>query len=174
VGISGKELDFQKVGQLDICEEYTNAPRRQNVSLIQVSSESTIAVIHVAQMGFNDSGKPLDPNMAIDDVSNLISPTLRRLIESNKILKVGVNVLGDHRRLREFLGIRPQGAFELSDLHNLVHSTENGIAKVPKRLVALAKQTLINLGLPLDKGPVRSSDWSRPITKAQLKCKLLY
>jgi hypothetical protein len=141
------------------------------VALVQVSSESNIALIHVAQMGFDKWGKPLDPNMAIEDVSNLISPTLRQLIESPHILKVGVNVLGDHRRLRQFLGVNPQGAFELSDLHNLVHATEKGLPRIPKRLVSLANQTLINLGLPLDKGPVRSSDWSRPMTPTQLRCK---
>ncbi|KAA8913513.1 ribonuclease H-like domain-containing protein [Sphaerosporella brunnea] len=142
---------------------------RQNVALIQIANESNIALIHVAQMGFNNWGKPLDPDMAIEDVLNLISPTLWKLIESPHIAKVGVNVLGDHRRLRNFLGVRPQGVFELSDLHNLVHATENGISKIPKRLVSLAKQTQLNLGLPLDKGLVRSSDWSRPMTPAQLK-----
>jgi hypothetical protein len=53
----------------------------------------------------------------------------------------------------------------------LVHATEKGLPRIPKRLVSLANQTLINLGLPLDKGPVRSSDWSRPMTPAQLRCK---
>jgi hypothetical protein len=132
-----------------------------------VASESTIAVIHVAQIGCDADGKPLKAKESVDD---LISPTLRKLIESDRVLKVGVSVLGDHRRLHKFLGVKPQGVFELSDLHNLVVSLENNIPKIPKRLFALAKQTREHLGLPLDKGPVRVSDWTKPLNETQLMC----
>ncbi|KAI5857992.1 ribonuclease H-like domain-containing protein [Tricharina praecox] len=139
---------------------------RQNVAVIQVASESTIAIIHVAQIGCDSNGKPLKLKESVDE---LISPTLRKLIESDRVLKVGVNVLGDHRRLHKFLGVKPQGVFELSDLHNLVVSLENNMPKIPKRLFALAKQTRAHLGLPLDKGPVRVSDWSKPMSNVQAK-----
>ncbi|KAF8543589.1 ribonuclease H-like domain-containing protein [Trichophaea hybrida] len=142
---------------------------RQNVAFIQVANESTVALVHVAQMGFDDKGRPLDPSAAREDEATLISPTLRQLIESDQVLKIGVNSTGDHRRLRDFINVKPQGVFELSDLHNLVNSTENGIKKIPRRMVSLAKLTLAHLGLPLDKGPVRTSDWSKPINREQIK-----
>lgn len=149
--------------------EYLTAPR-QNVAFIQVASESTVALIHIAQMGLDDYGRPLDPR-AMDDAATLVPPTLRELIESDQILKIGVNAIGDHRRLRDFINVRPRGVFELSDLHNLVSSAENNVTRIPRRLVSLARQTLEYLGLPLDKGPVRISDWTKPLDSEQITCR---
>lgn len=143
---------------------------RQNVAFVQVASESTVALIHIAQMGLDDYGRPLDPGAA-DDAATLVPPTLRELIESDQILKIGVNAIGDHRRLRDFINVRPRGVFELSDLHNLVSSAENNVARIPRRLVSLARQTLEYLGLPLDKGPVRISDWTKPLDLEQITCR---
>lgn len=120
-------------------------------------------------MGLDDNAGPPDPRVK-DDVATLIPPTLRELVESDQILKIGVNAIGDHRRLRDFINVRPRGVFELSDLHNLVSSVENKVIKIPKRLLSLAKQTLEYLGLPLDKGPVRVSDWTRPLEREQITC----
>jgi len=166
--VPGEKQDIYKVATRGACSETPiDILCRQNVSVVQVASESTITVVHVAQIGCDVNGKPLNPKESVDD---LISPTLRKLIESDRVLKIGVSVLGDHRRLHKFLGVKPQGVFELSDLHNLVVSLENNISKIPKKLVALAKQTQAHLGLPLDKGPVRVSDWSKPMNKVQIKC----
>ena len=138
--------------------------------MIQVASESAIALIHIAQIGLDDSGKPLD-NSKTDDAGDLVSPTLRKIIESDQILKTGVNILGDARRLRDYLSLRPQGVFELSDLHNSVTCAENNIEKVPRKLLALSKQAHQTLGLPLDKGTVRVSDWTKPIHPDQIECR---
>jgi len=174
VGVSAEKQDFNKVIiTLALGGASINNLLRQNVAFIQVASESTVALIHVAQMGFDDKGRPLDLSAAREDETTLIAPSLRQLIESDQVLKIGVNSTGDHRRLRDFINVKPQGVFELSDLHNLVNSAENGIKKIPRRLVSLARLTLAHLGLPLDKGPVRCSDWSKPINSDQIKCKFL-
>ncbi|KAI8954932.1 hypothetical protein F4801DRAFT_530544 [Xylaria longipes] len=127
-------------------------PRLQDkVALIQLASESKVALFHIA----------LHEGEAVDD---LIAPTLKEIIESSKIMKVGVAVINaDFRRLRVHFNLEPKGAFELSHLHNLV--TYGAIAPhlVTTKLRSLSAQVEQHLGLPLWKGGVRTSDWSQPL-----------
>lgn len=134
---------------------------RQNVAMIQIANESTVTLCHIGQM--------VAPPEAANDETKLISPTLQRIIQSETILKVGVNVTNDARRLRDYVFLRPRNIFELSDLHNLVESHENNEAKISRRLVALSRLTQLYMLLPLDKGPVRTSNWDRPVNDLQLK-----
>ncbi|KAI5798173.1 hypothetical protein FPQ18DRAFT_302271 [Pyronema domesticum] len=140
---------------------------RQNVALIQIANESTILMVHIARMGLSPAD-PLPPQSE-DTVEKLLPPTLRKIIESPDILKTNVNSVGDHRRLHKFFKIEPKGVFELSDMHNLVKATLEGQGKTPGRaLRALAKLSNEYLGLPLDKGDVRVSDWTRHCTADQV------
>jgi hypothetical protein len=139
---------------------------KQNASLIQLACEDRIALFHIALF---QGSTPKD----------LMPPTLKAILESPEIYKVGVAVKGDFSRLRKFLGIEAQGVFELSRLHNLVewHATDS--KKVTNKLIALAAQVLQHLQLPLYKGAqladdpadtanVRSSDWSKPLDLQQV------
>ncbi|KAI6081829.1 ribonuclease H-like domain-containing protein [Hypoxylon rubiginosum] len=123
---------------------------QEKVSLIQIACERRIALFHVA----------LHEGQTTDEI---IAPSLRRIIESPSIIKTGVHIVGaDFKRLKKYLHLQPKGAFELSHLHHLVcgepHKTQ---------LCALAKQVEYHLGLPLDKGKVRKSDWSLPLSEGQ-------
>lgn len=52
---------------------------------------------------------------------DLIAPSLRKILESPKIVKTGVNIVrADFSRLEKWFDLKPRGAFELSHLHNLV------------------------------------------------------
>jgi len=66
------------------------------------------------------------------------------------------------------MGLKPKGFFELSHLFRLVKYSEKEPGKANKGLVALATQVLEQLGLPLSKGPVRCSDWTRPLSPEQV------
>jgi hypothetical protein len=139
---------------------------KQNASLIQLACEDRIALFHIA----------LFPGTKVEQ---LMPPSLKAVLESPYILKVGVAVKGDFTRLEKYLGIQAQGVFELSRLHNLVEWYEVDPSKVSKKLVGLAAQVLQHLQLPLYKGEpledapetassVRESDWSLPLDFHQI------
>ena len=128
---------------------------KKNVALVQLASEERIALFHIARY----------PG---DGIDNLVSPTFRRIMESEEITKVGVSVKADCTRLLKFLGIQSRGLFELSHLYKLIkHSNGNG-KMIDKRLVSLANQVEEHLQLPMWKGEVRSSDWSQDLGYQQI------
>jgi hypothetical protein len=141
---------------------------KQNASLIQLACENRIALFHIS----------LFPGTTPEE---LMPPTLKTILESPDIYKVGVAVKGDFTRLQKFLNIHPQGVFELSRLHNVVEYHETDLKKQQSnKLTALAVQVLQHLQLPLYKGAqleddpadtanVRASDWSKPLTVQQIQ-----
>ncbi|KUI54331.1 Werner syndrome ATP-dependent helicase [Cytospora mali] len=88
---------------------------QDKVGVITVAVEDKIAIFHV---GAHSGKKPED----------LIAPSLRKIIESPAIAKAGINILtADFKRLQEHFGLKPQGAVELSHLHNMSKSTHLGL-----------------------------------------------
>ncbi|KLU84860.1 hypothetical protein MAPG_03894 [Magnaporthiopsis poae ATCC 64411] len=133
-----------------------SGPRR-NVALVQLASQSRIALFHLALYPRNE------------DVTD-VSPSLRRIMEDPAITKCGVSIKADCTRLRNYLNIHSQGVFELSHLFRLVKYSRTGETRlINKRLVSLAEQTQTVLGLPLYKGvEVRWSGWSKPLQMDQI------
>jgi hypothetical protein len=131
---------------------------RRNVSLIQIASQSRIALFHVALFPKNE----------------FVADSFRTLMEDPDISKVGVAIKADCTRLRNFLGVDTKGIFELSHLYKLVKYSGSGqVELVNKRLVPLAGQVKEYLRLPLFKGQdVRSSDWAQPLNMDQIVCPL--
>lgn len=132
---------------------------RRNVALIQVASEERIALFHIARY----------PQANIKE--DYVAPTFKKIMESPSITKVGVAIKGDCTRLRNFLDIHCQGLFELSHLHKLVKYCSGDLNKVDRRVVSLAQQVKEHLRLPLLKGEVQTSDWSRDLDYQQIQCK---
>ncbi|KAI8933308.1 hypothetical protein NX059_009933 [Plenodomus lindquistii] len=129
---------------------------QNKVGLIQVASESKIGLFHIG----------LHPGKTAEDI---IAPTLRRIIESAKIGKIGVNILSaDFGRLSRYFGLKPQGAIESSHLYRLVKFGTHKPELVSVKMVSLAHQVEDQLGLPLYKGDVRTSNWSKPLSKDQI------
>ena len=131
---------------------------RKNVALIQLATEERIALLHIARYPGGD------------DLIDLVPPTLKEIMESPSITKVGVAIKADCTRLRNFLGINPRGLFELSYLHKLVSYRAGNIDKVDRRTVRLADQVKEHLGLPILKDDVQVSDWSRDLDYVQTQC----
>ena len=119
------------------------------VSLVQIAAEEKVALFHLAVFRGGDSTEELMP------------PSLRAFLENPKIIKVGVNIGGDATRLRNCFGVEMQGNIELSHLYKLVTYGESNPAKVNRGLYALASQVKEVLHLPLAKGAVRTSSWSK-------------
>ncbi|KAH6882423.1 hypothetical protein BKA58DRAFT_425973 [Alternaria rosae] len=129
---------------------------QNKIGLIQLASEDKIALFHIG----------LHPGKTSEDI---IAPTLKRILEDPKIGKVGVNVLkADFSRLSRFFGLRPKGAVESSHLYRLVKFGPAKPELVSVKLVSLAHQVEEQLGLPLYKGDVRTSNWSKPLSKDQI------
>jgi hypothetical protein len=129
---------------------------KNNVSLIQIACEDRIALFQVALF-------------AGDSKEELMPPSLKAILESPEILKTGVNISGDFTRLRKCLGVEGQGIFELSHIYRLVKFSEKEPAKVSKAFVKLADQVQDVLFLPLHKGNVRTSAWSRRLSMEQVE-----
>ncbi|KAH8760486.1 ribonuclease H-like domain-containing protein, partial [Diaporthe sp. PMI_573] len=123
---------------------------QDRIGVIAMACEDKIALFHLGAY----TGK---------SPSDFIGPVLRALIESPVIMKAGVNILAaDFRRLQEYLGLQPQGAVELSHLHNLVtHGATGEFSMCTTKLCALGEQVQTHLGLPLKKSSVRTSNWSQ-------------
>jgi hypothetical protein len=128
---------------------------KDNASLVQLASEDRIALFHISLF----QGETPE---------ELLPPTLKTILQSADIIKVGVAIKGDFTRLQNHLGIQARGVFEISRLHNVVehHASPD---KITKRLVSLARQTQQHLQLPLSKGDVRESDWSKELDKEQIQ-----
>jgi hypothetical protein len=129
---------------------------KKNVSLVQLACDERIALFHIARFAGND-------------VDDFVAPTLKKIMESPEITKVGVSVKSDCTRLRKFMGIESRGLFELSHLYKLVRFSVGNVKKIDKRLVSLATQAEDHLQLPLWKGQVRCSDWSARLNDEQLR-----
>ncbi|KLJ06839.1 hypothetical protein EMPG_17674 [Blastomyces silverae] len=128
-----------------------------NVSMIQLASKERIAVFHLAL--FNPANSP----------QHLVSPTLKRLLESPDIVKVGVAIRADCTRLYKFLGLQTINLCEVSRLHKVVKHHLNP-KLINKRLVNLAEQVEEHLGLPLDKDPeIRCGGWSKKLNYRQVQ-----
>ena len=130
---------------------------RKNVSLVQIANEERVALFHIARFKKGDS------------IEDLVPPTLKTIMESSDITKVGVSVKGDCTRLRKFMGIDARGLLELSHIHKVVQYSKGQSTCLDKRLVSLANQAEEHLGLPLWKGEVRSSDWSQDLNIEQVQ-----
>lgn len=133
------------------------SPAKLNVSLIQLATEERVGLFHIA----------LYPT---SKVSELVAPSMRKIMEDPEVTKVGVAISADCTRLRNYLGVDSASILELSNLHKLVKYTlTQEPDQINKRMVALATQVQEHLHLPLFKGGnVRSSDWSRPLSIKQI------
>jgi ribonuclease D len=132
-------------------------PDLQNkIGLIQVATEEKIALFHIG----------LHPGKTTNDI---IAPSLRALIESPKIGKLGVGILSaDFARLRRYFRLDPKGAVELSHIYRLVKFGSWKPELVSTKLVSLARLVEDQLGHPLYKGDVRTSNWSKPLSQDQI------
>ncbi|KAL4921623.1 ribonuclease H-like domain-containing protein [Aspergillus aurantiobrunneus] len=129
---------------------------QENVSLIQLASRDRIALFHIALFR-TKSG-----------LEDLVSPTLKRVLENPDIIKAGVAIKGDCTRLRKYLGINARGSFELSHLYKLIKYCHNYPSLINKFRVKLTEQTEEHLGLPLAKDvDTRCSDWQSPMSCRQ-------
>ncbi|PLB54244.1 ribonuclease H-like protein [Aspergillus steynii IBT 23096] len=131
---------------------------QNNVSLIQLANKSRIALFQVALF------KPAR------NVNDLVAPSLRKILESPDITKVGVSIKADCTRLRKFLDINARAIFELSHLHKLVKYCHSNPRLINKRLVSLNDQVEEHFGLPLVKeDTVRCSDWTVALNYPQVQ-----
>lgn len=134
-----------------------NARLQELVSVIQIASEDKIAIFHIG----------MHPGSTAKE---LLAPALRRIIEDPAIKKCGVAVYNaDFARLQRCFGLHPRGAFELSHLHNLITHGAHDPTKCTRKLKKLKEQVEHHLGLPLNKGEVRTSNWSKPLSPAQFE-----
>jgi hypothetical protein len=139
-------------------EATKNSGIKNNVALIQLASETHIALFHIAAF----------PK---DTVSGLVAPTMKKIMEDANITKVGVAIKADCTRLRNYLNIDPKGIFELSHLYKLVkYSSSRDKSQINKRLVSLTTQAEEHLELPIFKGEIRGSDWTQSLSIEQIKC----
>ncbi|KAL9126932.1 MAG: hypothetical protein Q9217_004090 [Psora testacea] len=149
-GIIGFDLEWMAQAKV------TDGVKR-NVSLIQIACEERIALFHIARF----------PRASVAD--DYVAPTFRNIMESPNVTKVGVAIKGDSTRLRKFLNVRCQGLFELSYLYKLIKYYPSNPSQINRWSVSLAQQVKEHLRLPLLKGDVQTSDWSKNLDYDQAR-----
>ncbi|KAF9691229.1 hypothetical protein EKO04_010751 [Ascochyta lentis] len=139
-------------------DDWKRPDKLQNkVGLIQIATEDKVALFHIG----------LHKGVTTDDI---LAPSLRKLIESPSIGKIGVGILNaDFFRLSKYFKVDPKAAIELSHLHRLVTFGGRKPELVSTKLTSLANQVEQHLGYPLYKGDVRTSNWSKPLSQEQIK-----
>ncbi|EAW11841.1 3'-5' exonuclease [Aspergillus clavatus NRRL 1] len=131
---------------------------RSNVSLIQIANSERIALFQIAL--FKPAKKAED----------FVAASLRKILESPEIMKVGVTIKADCTRLRKYLGIDTRGTLELSHLYKLVKYSESNPKLINKRPVSLSDQVEEHFGMPLEKdGNVRCSNWATALNYRQVQ-----
>jgi hypothetical protein len=147
---------------------------RQHVSLIQMSSPTRVALFHVALFSAQAPDGPDGGALAaIPSPDDLVAPTFRAIMEDPAVTKLGVCILGDTARLKKHLAIDAVGLLDLSHLWRVVRyrpylQFHEKINRVPVRLSLQVEDIL---GLPMFKETdVRTSDWTRSLSPAQLDC----
>ncbi|OJD33326.1 3-5 exonuclease helicase [Diplodia corticola] len=129
---------------------------KENASVLQLACEDRIAIFHLS---LHEGTTP----------AAILPPSLKTIIESDKILKAGVSInIADGSRLRKYLKLEPKGLFELSHLYHLIANKRTAGGYILRSLKRLNDQAIDKLGLPLDKGTVRTSDWTKPLSQAQI------
>lgn len=154
--ILGFDMEWPWKQPLDGSREARNFPLRRRVGLIQLACEDKIALFHIGMMPGKTAGE-------------LVAPSLRQIIESPEIAKLGVSILeSDFSRLKRWFGLSPRGAFELNHLNAVVNYTGDELG-LPTTYVGLSKLVNKYLGLPLAKSKrIRMSDWSAALRQAQI------
>jgi hypothetical protein len=133
---------------------------QNNLSMIQIANEERIGLFQIALF---------KPARTLDD---FVAPSLKRILESEDVTKVGVSIKADATRLRKFLGVDTRSILELSHLFKLVKHGHAAPKLVNKRMVNLSEQMEEHFGLPLEKSEdVRCGDWARPLNYRQVQCK---
>ncbi|KAI0040604.1 ribonuclease H-like protein [Auriscalpium vulgare] len=93
---------------------------------------------------------------------------VKEIIEDPAVPKMGVNIRNDGMKLYRDYGIL---AANLVELGALAGAADTRFAAVyNRRIVSLAKVVAFYLRRALDKGPVRTSDWSAALSKEQMTC----
>lgn len=95
--------------------------------------------------------------------TNQLPPTLRHILESRRILKVGVGIAEDARRVGACFGFKMHGCVELNDVHNRVDTLPSTAPFLSLRSLT---QQVCDLDLPKDRA-LACSDWSSPLLSAE-------
>ncbi|KAK6538217.1 hypothetical protein TWF694_011097 [Orbilia ellipsospora] len=123
-------------------------------SVIQVSNDKTVAIFHLAKFPA--------------DTKAFLSPTLKKIIEDENVIKSGVQIKNDMRRLALLIPVNPAGIVDLADFHSLLFAAQGNTLEPNQQLPASLKGlTEHYLRLPLMKGEVRTSDWSKSLDENQ-------
>ncbi|KAH8990746.1 ribonuclease H-like protein [Lactarius akahatsu] len=125
----------------------TGVQKEGKVALVQLCDADIILLVHVSKM-------------------ERFPRKVKELIESSKVPKMGVNIRNDGRKLFCDYGILSSNLIELGALAGQIDSSFASIFKRP--IVSLATVVSYYLKKALDKGPVRTSDWSKDLTRDQM------
>ncbi|BGP32227.1 hypothetical protein JCM10296v2_004007 [Rhodotorula toruloides] len=101
----------------------------------------------------------------VTSLTDELPDVLRRFIEDEEVVKLGVHINGDVHKLRRDFDISPRGCVEISDLHRRY----GGVGTAGGRLISLQRLVghYLELYLPKD-DDVRMGRWSRDLSPAQI------
>ncbi|KAK4056677.1 hypothetical protein OIO90_002229 [Microbotryomycetes sp. JL221] len=135
-------------GPLGFDCEWEPSQRRgveNKVAVLQLCSSDTIILVHLSKM-------------------KRFPPAIERLLHDDSIIKLGVQIAGDARKLIRDFGVHSRGLLDLSNVARLVDG-ERYVAR--RGLIGLQELVGTYLDKYLDKGDVRTSQWTRALDSEQ-------
>lgn len=138
--VLGLDTEFKTLGGTRITD---------HICLIQLASESDIALFHIA---LYEGDLP----------EHFMPPTLRKILRTQDVYKTGSMVKGDAAKIKRYLDCEVRGLIDLKQFMQTVHPKEKG------QSATLAIMVERYYGLHLNKSDsTRCSDWSRPLRGSQ-------
>jgi len=122
------------------------------IALVQLSDNAQILLIHLARMRGN------------------VPTALRQILENEYVLKLGVGVKDDLRKVRRDLGVNLRGAVELSSLARTVDAASWANHGSPKSLISLARLAECYLSHSLKKPKkIQLANWEGELTNNMIE-----
>jgi len=115
-------------------------------ALIQLCDKNMILLIQISSM-------------------NRFPAQLKTLLESPDIIKMGINISGDARKLQKDFNLKMRGILELLDVARCYDPDFS----IPGRWISLSNIVAKYLGKTLNKGPVRVSNWEAVLNEEQME-----
>ncbi|KAK6536051.1 hypothetical protein TWF281_000297 [Arthrobotrys megalospora] len=144
-------FDMEWVPNMPLRPAPSDRDIRNCTSVIQIANPERVAIFHLAKFPAG--------------TKNFIAPTFKKILEDPDVAKTGVCIKADMSRLSMMTTVSPAGILELSDFDSWVFAAEGNVGKSP--FVTLTYLCEKHLKLPLNKGDVRTSNWSKPLNDEQ-------
>lgn len=149
-------IDVQRVADMGCGPGKRLFSPRHELSVVSLSTESHIAIFHLAQIGLDHAD---------------ICSSLKILLENPRIIKVGVNIKEHQTRFEQCLGIHMTGTCDLASLDTALQVVSSAAPIKPQERSSLPMLVETHFGLVLPGPPSQADVWLHDLSLSCLRGK---